>query len=102
MWPGRSEMCTTSVGNSDQRTTYNTGSCKTGESVVSAAFTSGGQRTYLVLGGHKGRRRCFGSDLWLVVCQDWHDSVNGESKGLSKGKKVEVCGQAWEGRGGGQ
>jgi hypothetical protein len=68
-----------SIGESDARTTYNTGSCKTGNSVVSAAFAWVCWRTHLVLSRNEGRSRRLGGDLWLVTCQDWHSSVDGKS-----------------------
>lgn len=84
----------TSNGKDDRPTTYNTGSCKTGKSVVSAMFTSGGWWTHLVLGRNKGRYMCLGRDFRLVSCQDWHAEVNGESnnskRSLEWGEVVEV------------
>ena len=63
----------------DKRTTYNTGSCKTGKSVVSATFTSGGGWTHLILSRNKGRYMRLGCDFRLVACQDRHVEVNGGS-----------------------
>lgn len=58
----RSEVGMTSVDKSDERTTYNTGSCRAGKAVVSAGFASNGRQPNGAPGTQLARK---------VMCGPW-------------------------------